>query len=269
MKLVVEGGEDSGAELRWDLRLTRELVTEVFGASQWKKAHASVRSVADRPGFCRYHYYQASDMLDEYIAANLEGTGLWAVFEDRDEFSYLMLRVRANVVAFVQSLHALADTCAHAIYYTLALDSVSKPLKEQNITASEVLKRLKQQRDAGYLEFAEIHDLFRALVTEGDYSYLNALANTSKHRAIVRPELNEDATGTRKEKWILYLESFVYQGVAYKKVNVRDFMRAEYDRVQALTVHIGTTLNAVLRARLALRAVAHMGGADHPAAPDS
>jgi len=191
-------------------------------------------------------------MLDSYIASKLED-GLWGVFEDRNEFSHLMLKVRANIVAFVQSLHAIADTCGHAIYYALALDAVSPPLGERDISAAAVLKRLKQQCDAGYVEFADIHKLFRELITEGDYAYLNALTNTSKHRAIVRPELSEDLTGTREERWILFLEAFSYAGIAHKKVDVRAFMRSEHDRIQALTVHIGRSLNDLLRTRLTVK----------------
>lgn len=52
---------------QWDSGLTGELVTAVFGAAQWKKAHPSVRSMTDRPEFCRYHYHEALDMMNEYI----------------------------------------------------------------------------------------------------------------------------------------------------------------------------------------------------------
>ncbi|MCZ2090524.1 MAG: hypothetical protein LC129_13645, partial [Burkholderiales bacterium] len=74
--------------------------------------------MTDRPEFCRYHYHDALDMMNEYIESNLKETGLWGVYEDYDEFSYLMLKIRANIVAFVQSLHAVADTCSHMLYYS-------------------------------------------------------------------------------------------------------------------------------------------------------
>lgn len=250
MKSATEHGAAVGADLRWDVRLTRDLVCKSFGTAQWAKAHPSVRSMADRPEFCRYHYHEAADMLDSYIAANLEKAGLWKVFDDRDEFGYLMLKLRANVVAFVQSLHAVADTCAHAVYYALALDRSSRALRERDISAAGVLKRLQQQCGDGHSEFSEVYSLFVQLVSEGDYAYLNALANTSKHRAIVRPALNEDATGARQERWILFLEPFSYRGIAYQKVDVRQFMRNEHSRIQALTVHIGASLNQLLMAGL-------------------
>ncbi len=231
---------------QWDVRLTGKLITAVFGAVQWKKAHPSVRSMTDRPEFCRYHYHEALDMMNEYIESNLKETGLWGVYEDYDEFSYLMLKIRANIVAFVQSLHAVADTCSHMLYYSLALDKLPRPLKERDIHAKEVLKLLEQQRDAGHPEYNKLCRLFREITTGDGYKYLNALTNTSKHRSVVRPELNEDATGKREDKWILFLESFWYAGELFEKTNAREFMQKEHDRIQPLTVNIGVELNEVL-----------------------
>lgn len=232
---------------QWDVGLTGELVTAVFDAAQWKKAHPSVRSMADRPEFCRYHYHEALDMMNEYIESNLKKTGLLGVYEDYDEFSYLMLKIRANIVAFVQSLHAVADTCSHMLYYSLALDKLPRPLKERDIYAREVLKLLEQQRDAGHPEYDKLCRLFREIPTGDDYKYLNALSNTSKHRSIVRPELSEAATGSREEKWILFLESFWYAGELFERTNAREFMQKEHDRIQSMTVNIGLELNAVLK----------------------
>ncbi|WP_432382172.1 hypothetical protein [Duganella sp. P38] len=245
--MEVDSETEENKNPQWDSGLTGELVTSVFGVAQWKKAHPSVRSMTDRPEFCRYHYHEALDMMNEYIKSNLKETGLWGVYKDYDEFSYLMLKIRANIVAFVQSLHAVADTCSHVLYYSLALDKLPRSLKERDIYANKVLKVLEQQRDAGHPEYEKLCRLFREITTGDDYKYLNALTNTSKHRSIVRPELNEDATGRREEKWILFLESFRYTGELFEKTNAREFMRREHDRIQSLTVDIDVELNEVLK----------------------
>lgn len=235
---------------QWDKGLTGELVTAVFGAAQWKKAHPSVRSMADRPAFCHYHYHEALSMMNEYIESKLKETGLCGVYEDYDQFSYLMLKIRANIVAFVQSLHAVADTCSHMLYYSLALDKLPVALKERDICAKKVLKLLERQRDAGHREYDKLCMLFRDVTTGGYYEHLDALTNTSKHRSIVRPELNEDFTGKREDKWILFLESFWYEENLFEKIDAREFMRNEHDRIQPLTVDIGKELNEVLKLHL-------------------
>lgn len=243
----VDSETDESKNLHWDTGLTGELVTAVFGAAQWKKAHPSVRSQGDRSEFCRYHYHEALGMMNEYIESKLKEAGLWGVYENYEEFSRLMLKIRANIVAFVQSLHAVADTCSHMLYYSLALDKLPRPPKERYIYANEVLKLLEQQRDAGHPEYDKLCRLFREITTGDDYKYLTALTNTSKHRSVVRPELNEDVTGRRKEKWILFLESFWYAGKLFEKANAREFMQKEHDRIQPLIVNIGMELNETLK----------------------
>lgn len=232
---------------QWNVKVTRKLVTAAFGAAQWTKASSSVRSMADRPEFCRYHYHEALDMMNEYIESKLKETGLLGIYQDYGEFSELMLKIRANIVAFVQSLHAVADTCSHMLYYSLALDKLPNPLNHRKIDAKEVLKLLERQRDAGHSEYDKLCVLFREVTTGDDYKYLYALSNTSKHRSIVRAELNEDFTGMREEKWVLFLESFCYAGKQFEKTNARVFMEKEHDRIQPLTVSIGVELNEVLK----------------------
>lgn len=231
----------------WNIELTGKLVTAVFGAAQWAKAHPSVRSMTDRPVFCRYHYHEALDMMNGYIDSKLKETGLFGAYENYDEFSYLMQKIRANIVAFVQSLHAVADTCSHMLYYSLALDKLPSPLKERDIDAKRVLKLMEQRRDAGNSEYEKICRLFSEVIAGEDYKYLCALSNTLKHRSVVRPALNEDFTGTRDEKWILFLDSFSYAGELFEKTNAREFMQKEHDRIQPLTVNIGVELNEVLQ----------------------
>ena len=243
----VDSATEEKKSATWDIGLTGELVTAVFGAAQWKEAHPSVRSMTDRPAFCHYHYHEALDMMSGYIESKLKKTGLLGVYKDYDEFSYLMLKIRANITAFVQSLHAVADTCSHMLYYSLALDKLPSPLKERDINATKVLKRLEQQRDAGHPEYDKLCRLFLEITTGDDYKYLYALTNTSKHRSIVRSELNEDATGRREEKWVLFLESFWYDGKFFEKTNACEFMQKEHDRIQHLTVNIGVELNDVLK----------------------
>lgn len=237
---------------KWDIKFTGELVTAVFGASQWEKAHPSVRSMADRADFCRYHFYEAMDMMNEYIESKLKETGLWGAFGERYEFNYLMLKLRANITAFVQSLHAVADTCSHMLYYSLALDKTSSPLKERDICAKQVLKLLERQNDAGHSEHDKLCDFFREITTGNGYKYLNALANTSKHRSIVRSELNQDLTGRREEKWVLFLEPFCYAGDFFDKTNAGEFMQKEHDRILPLIISIGLELNKALNKKLKL-----------------
>lgn len=191
--------------------------------------------------------------MNDYVDSKLKEAGLWGAFEDYDEFTHVMLKIRANITAFVQSLHAVADTCSHMLYYSLALNNLPRPLKERDINAAAVLRLLERHIKAGHSEYERLCMLFRDVTTGDSYNYLNALTNTLKHRNIVRSELNEDATGKRGEKWILYLESFWYAEDLFEKTNARGFMQKEHDRIQHLTVDIGVELNNVLRKHLQMK----------------
>ncbi|BEU95546.1 hypothetical protein ACDW_43360 (plasmid) [Acidovorax sp. DW039] len=243
----ISAGTDTAKSPRWSVELTKELVTEVFGKEQWAKAFPSVRAVTDRPAFCGYHYHEALDMMNKYVNSNMKDVGLFSIFGNSDEFNELMLQISANVVAFVQSLHALTDCCSHMLYHTLALEKHPSPLKERDINAAQVLKRLKPNSNTEDLEHGKLYTLFKQMTTGEDYRYLCALSNTLKHRSMILPQLNQDTTGTRQEKWILFLEPFKYMGSSFDRTNVREFMRKEHDRIQPLTVDIGVQMNETLK----------------------
>lgn len=255
-------------KLVWDNKRTGALVTAVFGVTQWEKAHPSVRSMTDRINFCHYHYREAIDMMNGYIAARLEKDGLLSVFNNYDDFSRLMLKIRANFTAFIQSLHAVADICSHMIYFSLSFDRGFKALKERDISFKEVIKILDRQGRAGHREYDKLHSLFCEMTAGDGYKYLNALANTAKHRSIIRSELNEDFTGERRKKWILFLESFWYAGEFFDKADAEEFMQEEHDRILPLIINIGSELNAVLEKLQACKH-ASMGVENVGLAPDS
>ena len=109
------------------------------------------------------------------------------------------------------------------------------------------MKLIEQESVASKPEYAQLCGLFRKLTQGDDFKKLEALANTVKHRSIIRPELNEDATGKRLDKHILKLESFWYAGHFFEAMDAHEFMQREHDRMQPLTVDIGVELNEVLR----------------------
>jgi hypothetical protein len=236
----------------WDNQETGELVQRLFSAGQWRKAHPSVRSMTDRTEFGRYHYHQALDMMHDYIKTTLKDRGIFGVYDDYDQFTDLMLKIRANIVAFIQSLHAIPDTCAHMLFYCLALDKLPNAPKERDVNARVILKMLTREREKDHPEYRRLCDLFSALFLGGDFKHLDALANTSKHRNIIRPSMTEDMTGKMPEKLYLKLEPFWYGGNHYKEVDAQNFMQNEHDRIQPLTVDIGVELNTVLKRRLTL-----------------
>lgn len=220
----------------------------LYGKQQWfALAHPSAWSFKDRAQFAEYHYHEAKDLLTPYIEKLSQAPSMMQLHADEDhydEFSDMMMCIRAHFTAAIQSLHAMADTGAHMLYYALAFDRERKAPKPRGITAKAVLSLMDGKADLNTLR-----GLLAALCSGPGFERLDALSNMAKHRSIVRPALNEDWTGKRAEKYMLPFEDFVYEGKHFSSVDVREFVRQEHDRMQHLLVEIGVELNAVLRAR--------------------
>ena len=56
--------------------------------------------------------------------------------DEQNEYENSRVQLGAHVVACVQSLHAIADTFAHAIYFSLAYNLHADALDEHKVTAN-------------------------------------------------------------------------------------------------------------------------------------
>jgi len=237
----------------WNSTETRDLVMALYGKQQWfHLAAPSVRSFKDRADYVRYHYHEVNDLLTEYIATNLGSRSVFHLHADQEqyeEFSDMMMRIRAHVTACIQSLHAMPDICAHMLHYSLALDRQPDAPKPRGITATSVHRLMGR-----HPELVMLCKLFSDLFSGPGFACLDALSNTAKHRSIVRPSLTEDLTGKKPERFTLPFESFTYEGLSFSSMDVREFLRDEHDRMQQLMVDIGVELNSVLKRRSAANA---------------
>lgn len=231
---------------RWDIELTRQNVHRLFGSDQLELAKPCLRSVIDRQTYARIHYQDARSKIDSYTQSALQNSSLFEVtFCDSEawvDFNIFIREVGAHLTACVQSIHAVPDILAHAIYYCLGLNSTSGSLKPREICAASVMKRLK--RDP---EFASIIAILNSLISTSTFAHLAALCNQAKHRSIVFPSLNEDLTGTREKQHMVVFPAFVYENDSYPQVFADDFIAAEYERSSQCVIAIGNELNVVLQ----------------------
>ncbi|MDN3237997.1 hypothetical protein [Pseudomonas sp. WAC2] len=231
---------------RWNLEETREHIARLYGRHQLELAKPCIQSVVDRQVYARIHYQDARSKTDIYIRSELQETSLLEVaFGDRgkawEEFNIFVREVGAHLTACIQSMHALPDILAHAIYYSLGLNISSAALKSRNIGAASVSKLLKAN-----IELVILGDLLIEFIKGGNFVHLSALSNQAKHRSIVFPSLSEDWTGKRKEPHLLIFPAFSYESFCYPQVSADEFLKDEYQRCSELVVEIGSLLNAVL-----------------------
>lgn len=236
---------------RWHVGETRQLVERLFGREQLDLARPSLRSVDDRHVYARIHFQDAKTLAQDYVTVSLADRSLIEVALGDDdeawgEFNFVIRRVGAHLTACVQSMHAIPDLLAHAIYYSLGMNLSSSPVRPRDISAKSMSTLMEDE--------PELCALARMLVevrTGGSAKHLAAIANRAKHRSIVFPSLNEDWTGERPERHAIVFESFEYEGVRYPQVLATEFLGTEYSRVSALVIGAGNELNEVLRRRAA------------------
>lgn len=234
---------------RWDIEETREHIRRLFGDDQLELAKPCLRSVVDRQTYARIHLQDAKAKIDSYTQTALQDASLFDVtFGDSEawvEFNIFLREVGAHLTACVQSIHAVPDILAHAIYYSLGLNQATGALKARDVCAGSVLRLLRRER-----QLSAITALLESLVSTDTFAHLAALANQAKHRSIVFPSLDEDLTGTRKKRHMVLFPAFVYDDGSFPQVFADDFISVEYERFSRCVVDTGIQLNAVLQRRL-------------------
>ena len=233
----------------WNIEATRGHVTRLFGREQCERVRPCLQSVVERQNYARYHYQEASDLFLEFARERLAGASLIEVVfssddDTRSDFQELITKVGANVLACVQSMHAVADILAHAVYYALGLNLTKDGLSESAITANAVIDRTTAAPD-----YREVGSFLSTLVHGGQFAHVAALANHGKHRSIIRPSVSEDMTGEAPVRHTLKFAEFMYKKHKYPEVDARTFIQQEYDRASVLVVDTGNALNAVLQAK--------------------
>jgi hypothetical protein len=230
----------------WNLEQTRKNVERLYGRTQLQLAAPCLRSVVERQGYAYVHYQDFRKLLQTYLQSNAQHppeTYLWwlAHEEGQEQFNEFILRVGAQVIACVQSLHAIPDILSHAVYFSLGLN-MDKPLPPQVINFNSVVKELGRVPDA-----VELRRVLISFNVAG--AHLSALVNRAKHISVVSQSFSEDWTGLRAERHVILMGGFEHRGALYPEVAAKDFLQTEFDRITKLFVNAGIELNVLLDRR--------------------
>jgi len=232
----------------WSFKDTYALVRKAFGIEQERLAKASTQSVVDRQHFARYHFSEARRLqrgferkyLGKNLLVDLHGQNSE---RSRIAFDVFMVKAGAHATAAIQSVHAIPDILAHAVYYS-AVQQVNPPvLPDREIAVNSVARLL-----ARTLELRNLAHMLRQSYAGESWRHLAAVTNTSKHRSVVRATLSEDWTGTRKNFRELHISAFEREGRRFPAVSLQALLEPEYNRLSKLVIEIGHALTAHLRA---------------------
>jgi len=226
------------------MQATRDLVAQRYGRGQLELARPCLQSVIDRQHYAHYHHSEIRSLLGGFVRKHLEDASMLEVAFGEDvrahEFNLFMTKAGAHIIGFVQSMHAIGDILAHAVYYTMGMNLAPKPLAARDISLVRVIARC---REAG---LDEIFDLLTEFHEGGARKQISALANHSKHRSVVRPALTEHVANMSPARHELKFSAFTYDGINYPETSVGALVEPEYARCSRLIVDIGNAFNDAL-----------------------
>lgn len=231
----------------WDLNQTYMLVREVFGREQEKLAKESLRSVNDRKSYSSYHFSEAMRLSKTFERKHLSNTeSLLEIYVDGAEdkqaaFERFIIEAGAHSVAAVQSLHAIPDIFAHAIYYATAQNLQENALAEHDICLPKVAERLKHEKN-----FATLSKQLSSMQSGAGWQHLAAASNMSKHRSIIRSTYTEDWSGIKAEHRELCISAFKWRKNHHPAKSLRELLEPEYNRLFKTVLTIGHELNGCL-----------------------
>jgi len=119
----------------WNLEETREHVERRYGDIQLQVVRKCLESVVDRQRYAGYHFHEHKRLLAEHIDAKLASKSIYEITlpfnsQQQSDLDFCLTRVRANIVACIQSTHSLADILAHVVYFALGMNLRGNALPE-------------------------------------------------------------------------------------------------------------------------------------------
>ena len=234
-----------------NLQDTRNFVRHRFGVEQVELAGLSLGSTIDRLEYARFHYHEVRELIETRIEPLQKSQRLFIAMmgaernERQRRYDETRAHIGAHVVACIQSLHAISDILAHAIYYSLGLNLQVNTLSERQIAAHMVTEKLLA--NPNYLSLA---DSLKKLSCHEHSEYLVALANQSKHRSLVKPTLWLHMAQEATKPLSLQFQDFSCRGKLYERREILPFLESTFNQVSKIVTDSIVELNAVLRAEL-------------------
>lgn len=225
----------------WNLAILKDAVRQQYGPQQEEALTPPLNSVVQRGAFAKYHYLEAKRLLEAATAAHAEPGEMMMLLLGSDmasaAFQQARFQAAAHITACVQSMHATADTFAHAVYFALGMNlDPALCLKPRQISISNVMNKVW---------VGPIQKLLTELVDHEGFRYLTALNNHSKHRSIVDIPFSLDVTATPGPSGLKFA-AFEYEDDEFPDRWAMPTLDSEYGRQSSLIISIGQVLNSTL-----------------------
>lgn len=228
--------------MKWDLKALRDDVEAVHGRDHARDLAPCLQSIVKRQSYAQYHFAEAHRLMVEDLGSRDQGAILTELIlptdpEKYDDFHRRREHAEAHYLALMQSMHAIADTLAHVLYFALDMGTLA--------ARDIALHRVQKLLHAGPIKTAVSN-----MMADSELSYMAEVVNHSKHRSVIGTPLSVDFTGREPQSHGLRFIAFERDGRPHPQRWVEPFVRSAFARQSVHVVDIGLLLNAELRRRL-------------------
>ena len=238
--------------MTWNRKELENDIEILFGKEQLGLLSPCLKTIEEKEFNATYHLNEVERLINEELKGIApDNHKLINIMTDTGEENKKMLlvykKVRAHIIACLQSLHSLADVLAHVIYFALNMDNDNgTKLDSTRIYASSVSEKLNSISGANPLKI-----VFDFLIKDDGFRYLSAIVNCSKHKVLINTEfrINLDLDKEYSAKSLKFY-AFEFKGKNYNQQRVIEFIKNEYSRIKQLVVEIGIEINNFVRNEL-------------------
>jgi|RhiMethySRZTD1v2_1073278.scaffolds.fasta_scaffold395983_2 hypothetical protein len=154
--------------------------------------------------------------MGEFVGSRTEAHELvdLLITNDREAYAKGLTTTRqaaAHVFACIQSMHAVADTLSHAIYFGLGMNVSSRT----ELPSTRVGLHLVHKALIDHAIASDVAACVGTLCSHEDYLYVAALVNQSKYRRIVSPQFSVNLTSEGMPAGLRF-EAFEHHGKQYQ-----------------------------------------------------
>lgn len=236
----------------WNRKELFELVKKSHGIQQADLMKPALVAVNAKTAIVDYHVEEFKKIIsiiftesetDNYIQAVRlifeQASGTDAGFD----FALAQFKAEANLIAFAQALHSLADIFGQIIFNALDLNNILKKKLQKNLLylqrVADAIKNHDHLKDLS-LSVAD-------LLESKQYSYLKAYVNTTKHRCLISANYSVDFKVEIEPIHGMKIPKFNYNCSEYPSKWSDDFVNNDRKFLISKFVEIGIQLNEILK----------------------
>ncbi|HNQ69005.1 MAG TPA: hypothetical protein PKN32_11545 [Bacteroidales bacterium] len=136
-----------------------------------------------------------------------------------------VFKSEANLIAAAQSMHSLADICAHIIYRSL--NDLQNTIPEKNIGIKSLIRELKKKS-----KYDKIVLAIKGLTDSNEFKYLEGYVNTAKHKSLIPTTHTVSFAHKEIVEQYLSINEFEYDGIIFTKLKSSELSNLYFNNLK-------------------------------------